>query len=195
MFATSDRAYQMAVAARDAVMRAQIIHLDARTSARPSPAILANFAAFSIHSRKGVRIPGGDVIAHPSLATVPLAILQLTSGHQPPQLDPEAMRQITTPSGFQSWIIPGHRGMCVALIDKPRIPSLGGGAGEGCSADITSTLSHGGGITSGSPGGASDSVRILPATHPTITVRTANGHRRTIRPPYGIYITHTAPKR
>lgn len=194
-FPTSDRAYQMAIAARDAVIRAQIIRLDARTSARPSPVILADFAVFSIHSRKGVRIPSGDVISHPSLATVPLAILQLTSGRQPPQLDPEAMRQITTPSGFQTWIIPGHRGMCVALVDKPRIPSLGGGAGEGCSGNIANTLSHGGGISSGYPGGASVSVRILPTTRPTITVRTANGHRRTIRPAYGIYITHTGPKR
>lgn len=195
VFPTSDRAYQMAVAARDAVMRAQIIRLDARTSARPSPAILAGFAVFSIHSRTGVRIPGGDVISHPALATVPLPILQLTSGRQPPQLDPEAMRQITTPSGFQTWIIPGHRGMCVALVDKPRIPSLGSGAGEGCSPNIASTLSHGGGISSGYPGGASDSVRILPTNRPIITIRSTNGHRRTIRPAYGIYITHTGPKR
>jgi hypothetical protein len=192
---SSDRALRQATAARDATIRRQIIRQDARTRVRPSPAIVADFAVFTVHSRTGVRIPGGTVISKPSLTTVPLPILQITSGRQPPQLDPEEMRQVTTRSGFQFWVIPGQRGLCVAFVDSPRPPLFGGGAGEGCSVTVSATTSLGGGLSSGYPGGRSVSVRLLPNTHPTITVRSRDGHRRTIRPPYGIYVTHTGPPR
>jgi len=33
-------------------------------------------------------------------------------------------------------VIPGHRGVCVAFVDQSRLPSLGEGAGEGCSGNI-----------------------------------------------------------
>lgn len=193
---SSDSALRGAIAARDAVIRRQIIRQDARTSARPSPVVLAAFAVFAVHSRTGVRVPGGIVIAKPLLSTVPLAILQITSCCQPPQLDPEDMRQVTTRSGFQFWVIPGHRGICVAFVDKPLLPDLFGlGAGEACIANVRDATTFGSGLSSGSPGGATVSVRLLPITHPTITIRTRGGHRRTIRPPYGIYVTHTGPRR
>jgi hypothetical protein len=192
---SSDRALRQATAARDATIRRQIIVQDAHTAARPSPLILADFAVFAIHSRTGLRIPGGIVISKPSLTMVPLPILEITSGGQPPQLDPDEMRQVTTRSGFQFWVIPGHRGLCVAFVDSPRPPLFGGGAGEGCSGTVRAATSFGAGLSSGYPGGRSVSVRLLPNTHPTITVRTRDGRRRTIRPPYGIYVTHTGPLR
>jgi hypothetical protein len=188
---SSGRALRQATAARDATIRRQIILQDAHTASRPSRVILADFAVFAIHSHAGVRIPGGMVISKPSLTTVPLPILQLTSGRQPPQLDPEDMRQVGTRSGFRFWVIPGHRGLCVAIVDPPRRPLFGGGAGEACSPTVQAATSFGGGLSSGYPGGRSVSVRLLPNTHPTITVRLRDGRRKTIRPPYGIYVTHT----
>lgn len=189
---TSDRAQRSAIAARQAVMRARDLRQDARYAYRAAPALLADFAVFAVNSRSGVRTAAGNIISHPRLASLPLPILNITSPNQPPQLDPEDMRQVTTRSGARLWIIPGQRGLCVAELDPPRLPSgLSSGAGEGCSGTLAKAESHGAGLSSGRPGGLTTTYQVLPKTIPTITIRTSRGTRKTIHPPDGVYVGQT----
>ncbi len=189
---TSDSALRHAIAARQVILRDRIIRLDARSSFRPSPAILADFAVFNVRSRTGVRV--GDLrISHPRLSSVPLPILDLTAprhrGAFDPELDPEEMRQATTPSGVSAWIIPGRHGLCVAEVDQPQFPDrYGSGGGAGCSVSVAQAESVGAGLSSCCFAGYSWHYGVLPNTHPTLRIRTGPHTRTTIRPPDGVYI-------
>jgi hypothetical protein len=188
---TSDSALRHAIAARDNVLRERIIRQDARSSFRPSPAILADFAVFSITSRSGVRV-GNLTISHPRLASVPLPILDLTSPRQPSQLDPEDMRQATTRNGISVWIIPGRRGICAAAVDLPQFPlRYSSGAGMGCSGTLAFAESSGAGFSSCCFSGYGWHYGVLPNAHPTLTIRTGRHTHKTIRPPDGVYIYRT----
>jgi hypothetical protein len=181
---TSDSAMRHAITARDNVLRRRIIRQDARSSFRPSPAILADFAVFSITSRTGVKV-GSLTISHPRLSSVPLAILDLTTPRQPPQLDPEDMRQATTRNGVSAWIIPGQRGICVAAVSPTRPFPLRYGAGGvmACSGSLALAKAHGAGFS-----GDGWHYGVLPNTQPTITIRTGPHTHKTVRPPDGVYI-------
>ncbi len=185
---TSDRALRRAIAAQDAVLSARAARYDARHSYRAAPALLADFAVFAVTSRSGVRTAAGNIISRPRLSSVPYAILDIAAPNEPPQLDPEDMRQVTTRSGFRLWVIPGRRGICVAALDRSRLPDgLGSAASEACTANLLDAESHGTGFSSGA-GGFSITCRVLPKTIPTITIRTAGGIRKTIHPPDGVYV-------
>jgi hypothetical protein len=189
---TSDSAMRHAIAARDNVLRERIIRQDARSSFRPSPAILADFAVFNVTSRSGVRI-GQLTISRPRLSSVPLPILSLTAPRRhaefDPGLDPEDMRQATTPSGVRAWIIPGRHGICVAAVDEPQFPNrYGGGGAAGCSVSVAQAESEGAGFSSCCFSGYSWHYGVLPNSHPTLTIRTGPHTRKTIRPPDGVYI-------
>lgn len=193
---TSDSAMRNAIAARDNVLRERVIRQDARSSFRPSPAILADFAVFSVTSRSGIRV-GDLTISHPRLSSVPLAILELTAPGRPSgrpsgsELDPEDMRQATTRNGVSVWIIPGRRGICAAAVDPSQsmFPlRYGSGAGMGCSGTLAFAESHGTGLSSCCFSGYSWYYGVLPNVHPTLTIRTGRHTHRTIRPPDGVYI-------
>jgi len=100
------------------VLTARAARYDARHSYHAPAALLADFAVFAFTSRTGVRTPGGNIISHPPLATVPLPILRLASPDRRLQLDPKDMRQVTTPSGVRVWITPGRRGVCIGEVDR-----------------------------------------------------------------------------
>ena len=186
---TSDRGLRHAQAAQQAVLAARAARYDARHSYRAPAALLADFAVFAFTSRTGARAPGGDLISHPRLATVPLIILRFATPDRRLQLDPEAMRQVTTPSGGRAWIIPGRHGVCIAEIDPSLIPGEpSGSGGASCSGTLAEAEAHGAGVSSGRPGGPTMLYEVVPISHPTITLRTRGGHHRTIRPPDGVYV-------
>jgi len=186
---TSDRVLHHAEAARDAVLTARAARYDARHSYHAPPALLADFAVFAFTSRTGMRTPGGNIISRPRLVTVPLTILKLASPDRRLQLDPEDIRQVTTPSGVRVWIIPGRHGVCIGEVDRALVPGgLSSGGGGSCSGTIAEAEAHGAGLTSGRPGGPTMIYEVVPIAHPTITIRTRGGHRRTIRPPDGVYV-------
>lgn len=193
---TSDAALLHAIAVRESIERKRVIRYDARIRYRPASALLAAFAVFSVTSRTGVKV-GGLTISHPALSSLPLGILSITAhaGGPPfnPELDPNDIRQATTRSGVSAWIIPGARSLCVAVVDKPRFPFVGGGgSGMGCSRDIASAVSEGSGISSGRPGGVTWHYGVLPNSKPTLTFRTGRHSHRTIHPPDGVYIYRTS---
>ena len=130
-------------------------------------------------------------MSQPRLATVPYAILSFsTPNTSPGELDPEDMRHVTTRSGVQVWIIPGGRGMCLAIVrPQPREPYHlpGSGAAEVCSANLTQSESDGVGLSSGEPGGVQTLYEIVPIGK-TVTIRTRRGVRKTFYPPDGIYV-------
>jgi hypothetical protein len=193
---TSDHAVLHANAANDAVLSARIIRYDRLHSYRAAPGLLADFAVFAITSRTGVRTPSGDIISHPPLSSVPYTILEgAATPDTPPQLDPEDMRQVTTRSGAQVWIIPGKRGICIATVERSHLPdgTLSGGA-SGCNANLAEAESEGIGFTSGHVGGVRTIIyRIVPKSIPSITIRTSSGTRKTIRLPDGIYVGPSGP--
>jgi len=189
---TSDSAMRHAIDARDNILRERIIRQDVRSSFRPSPAFLADFAVFNVTSRSGARV--GDVtISHPALSSVPLAILDLTAPRRraefDPELDPEDMRQATTRSGVSVWIIPGRHGLCVAAVDQPQFPNRhGSGGAAACSVSVAQAESGGAGFSSCCFSGYSWHYRVIPNAHPTLRIRTGPHTRKTIRPPDGVYI-------
>ncbi|HEY2320312.1 MAG TPA: hypothetical protein VGH67_18535 [Solirubrobacteraceae bacterium] len=189
---TSDTALVRAVAAMRAALKARAVRDAQRHSRQAAPSLLAAFAVFSVTSRHPVREPGGITVARPRLADVPLPILDVLS-HMPGQLDAHQMRAIATRAGDQMWLIPGARGLCLAVMDKPvaASPLSGGGAGAVCATNLTQVEAQGIGLGEGRPG-ASVSFGILPRSKPTITV-TIGGHRRVIRPPFGVYVLRHGP--
>jgi hypothetical protein len=193
---TSDAALRHAVAVRQNAQREQLIRQDYHIRYRPPHALLRSFAVFSVMSRTGVKV-AGLTISHPALSSLPLGILSITThaGNRRfgPELDPQDMRQATTRSGISVWIIPGAHSLCVAEVDKPRFPLLGGGgAGMSCSPSIASAVADGSGLSSGSPGGITWHYGVLPNTKPTLTIRTGPHSHKTIHPPDGVYIYRTA---
>jgi hypothetical protein len=100
------------------------------------------------------------------------------------------MRSIVTRSGDQMWLIPGARGLCLAVLDKPLFASpLGGqGGGAACGTNLAQVEAQGIGLGEGSSRG-SFTYGVLPRSKPTITV-TIRGHRQVIRPPLGVYVLH-----
>ncbi len=189
---TSDSPLKRAITARQNAQRAQAIHEYARYSYHAPPALLADFAVFSITSRTGVRTPSGLTISKPPLSAVPYSIVNFSDPREPPQLDPSQIRQITMPSGISVWVIPGQRGLCLAALDQPVFPAhpspIAGGAAEGCSANLAQAEATGAGFTSGRPGGPTMSYLVLPKSRNAITIHTGPRGRRTIHPPYGIYV-------
>jgi len=146
---------------------------------------------FSITSRIGVHVPGGLTISWPPLASLPYPVVNMADPNQPAQLDPYDIRQVTSASGLQLWVIPGARGLCVAVLDHARFPSPLGietGGGEGCAPNIAAAESDGSGLSSGRPGGITTTYLVRPKSNPTITIRTGRHGHRTIRLPYGVYM-------
>jgi hypothetical protein len=189
---TSDRALLHAIAARQAVWKAQAIRYDERHAHRAAPVLLADFAVFSITSRSPVREPGGIAISHPRLAALPLTILQLFSRPGgPAQPDLRQTREIVTRSGDRMWVVPGAHGLCLGVVDRSRFSGPLGvtGGGATCSADLTRAEADGVGLSSGYAGGATTTYGVLPKSKPTVIVK-IRGHKRVIRPAYGVYILH-----
>jgi hypothetical protein len=194
---TSDRALLHAIAARQAVWKAQAIRYDERHAHRAAPGLLADFAVFSITSRSPVREPGGITISHPRLAALPLAILQLFSRPWgPAQPDLLQTREIATQSGDRMWVVPGAHGLCLGVVDRSRFSFPLGvtGGGATCSGDLTHAETDGVGLSSAYPGGATTTYGVLPKSKPTIIVK-IRGHKRVIRPAYGVYILHRSGHR
>jgi hypothetical protein len=185
---TSRRVLQDALAARQSHQRAQLIRDLSRTSYHVPRALLADFAVFSITSRTGVPVGGGLTISRPSLSSLPYAILSM-AGRAPSQHDLRDVRQVTAASGRKMWVFPGGGGICL-FVNNPLSPPGrdGSGAGGGCSGSVASAEEEGG--MGMSTGGVGPSVRykVLPRSHPTLTIRTGSHATRTIRPPYGVYI-------
>jgi len=197
---TSDRALRQVVAAQQAQIRTRILVADARIRYRPSPAILQGFQVFSVETITPSRVAGGLTIQAPVLRTVPVAILSITRPRRlppprslgrlfGPQPVPQDMREVTTASGYRIWVVPASTGVCVFTLNPPRLAGLSEGAGGACSGSVANALKYGTGVSGPGPGG-SVTVRLLPSAHPTITVR-SRGRRRTITPPYGIYVAFT----
>jgi hypothetical protein len=123
---------------------------------------------------------------------VPLPILGLASPDRL-ELDPLAMREVITPSGVRVWITPGRHGVCIGEVDRERFPGgplsgLVSGGGGSCSSTLAQAEAHGAGLTSGRPGAPTTLYQVVPIAHPTITIGSRGGHRRTIRPPDGVYV-------
>ncbi len=186
---TSDTALVRALAAREAVLKARAVRFAEHHSHRAAPSLLAAFAVFAVTSRRPVHEPGGITVARPRPTDVPLTILNLTS-HGLGQLDDRQMRSIVTRSGDQMWLIPGARGLCLAVLDKPlsSSPLNGQGGGAACGTNLTQVEAQGIGLGAGTRRG-SFTYGVLPRSKPTITV-TIRGHRRVLRPPLGVYVLH-----
>lgn len=192
---TSDRALRHAIAVRQATLKRQAIRYDARHSHHAPASLLADFAVFTVHSRSGIRTAAGNIISKPRLSSLPLAILDIAAPNQPPQLDPEQMREVRTPSGDRGWIIPGARGLCLAVVDQPRFPfnRYGGGAGEACTASLARAESEGTGLSSGYPGGPTVTYGVVPIAKRTVRVWTGHGYR-SIHPADGVYVFRSGPR-
>jgi hypothetical protein len=188
---TSDKALRNAIAGRQNAQRLQELRRYARYHYRPPRALLAAFAVFSITSRTGVHMPGGLTISRPTLESLPYPIVNVADPNQPAQLDPYDIRQVTSASGLQMWVIPGARGLCVTALEHARFPSplgLETGAGAGCAPSIAAAESDGSGFSSGRPGGITTTYLVRPNSTPAITIRTGRRGRRTVRLPYGVYM-------
>ncbi|MGI8716168.1 MAG: hypothetical protein ACR2NR_23895 [Solirubrobacteraceae bacterium] len=189
---TSARAVQQANANHDATLRAQLVRYDERRSYQADPTVLSDFSVFSITSPTGVKTAGGNTISHPPLSALPYPILLgAASLSQPSQPDPREIRQVTTPAGVRLWVIPGRRGLCLATLERSRLPDgrFAGGASS-CSSSIALATSAGVAFTSRHLGGPTMTYRIVPTTAPTITIRDRQGSHKTIRPADGIYVSH-----
>ena len=113
------------------------------------------------------------------------------SPNQPSRLDPHEIRRVTTPAGVRLWVLPGRRGLCLATLEPPHLPDAPFPSGNSsCSASVALAKSAGVGFTDRHLGGPTTTYRIVPTTAPTITIRDRHGHRRTIRPADGIYVSH-----
>jgi hypothetical protein len=148
--------------------------------------------ASSVTGRSPVREPGGITISHPRLAALPLPILQLFARPWgPPQPDLRQTPEIATRSGDRMWIVPGADGLCLGLVDRSPFPFPPGATGGGatCSSDLTRAEAAGVGLSSGHPGGATTTYGVLPKSKPTLTVK-IGGHKRVLRPAYGVYTLH-----
>ena len=191
---TSDRVLLRAIAARQTVLRKQAIGYARHHLHRAAPALLADFAVFSVTSHSPVHAPGGLTISHPGLSDLPLPILRVFShGGDIIQADLRQTREVTNRSGYRMWVIPGARGLCVGVLDRsPFLPVISGGGGA-CSGTLARALSDGVALLSGSANGTTTDG-VLPKSKPTITLRIA-GHNRVIRPPYGVYIVHNPARR
>jgi hypothetical protein len=192
---TSGRALHQAIAAHDGVLKQRLIRYAARHAHRAAPALLNDFAIFAIHGRTGVSTSAGLTISHPRLSDVPLGILQIASPTQTAHLDLTQIRAIQSRSGSRFWVIPGARGLCLAVLGQSRLPieSFGPGSADDCSPNVASATLHGTGLSSGNPGGITITWGVLPDAHPTTTIRTGPHTHRTIHPPDGVYITRYVP--
>jgi hypothetical protein len=189
---TSQEALRRAIAARDAVLSARIVRYDARHSHGAPPALLADFAVFAVTSRTGVRTAAGNIISHPRLSSVPLPILGLTEPDRTHHgFDPEEMRQVITRSGVEIWITPGRQGICLTVLEPPRVArGISSGSFGSCSANLAQAEAHGAGVTSGNPCGVTKIYDVVPKSK-TITIRTRRGTRNAIYPPDGVYVGQT----
>jgi hypothetical protein len=59
-----------------------------------------------------------------------------------------------------------------------------------CSSSVALAESAGVGFSDRQSGGRTTTYRIVPRSAPTLTVRDRQGHRRTVRPANGIYVSH-----
>ncbi len=189
---TSQKALDRAIAARDAVLSARIVRYDAQHSDPAPPALLADFAVFAVTGRTGVRTAAGNIISHPRLSTVPLPILGLTEPDRPDHdFDPEEMRQVITRSGAEVWITPGLQGICLTVLEPPRVRGgVSSGSFGACSANLAQAEAHGAGVSSGYPCGVTKIYDVVPKSA-TITIRTRRGTRQAIYPPDGVYVGQT----
>ncbi len=185
---TSDAAFLKALDRRDAAMAAPIIRYFERHP-QPRPAITADFAIFSVTSARGVQIASGDTISAPPMTELPLGILDLTyhGARRFGQPDVADIRYVLTPTGVSAYVVPGTFGLCVYSIDPTPLPQQLEGGGGSCTANTAQAEKQGSGFSRGSPGGITTTLRILPKSIRTITIRGKNGARRTIPVPYGIY--------
>lgn len=202
---TSDEAFLEAEREMRAPQIAQTIRYDELHSPTPSAAVLADFAVFAITSRTGVRMANGDIVSHPTLAELPWAIL--VGGLADPQHggparavaifgepDPLDIRQVITPSGARLYVIPTHSGLCLdSLDDSPLAEGVLSGGGGTC-GPLARVQSQGLGFSGGSFG-TSTTYRIVPKTIHAIVVRGANGVRRRVAVPDGIYVQRTHVQR
>ena len=119
---TSDSALRHAMAARDKVRAQRIARQDERSSFRPPPGTLADFAVFGVTSRSGIRV-GDLTISHPRLSSVPLPILQLTRPRARMQFDPSDMRRPPPATASASGSSPAGKGCARPLSTRRRIRS------------------------------------------------------------------------
>ena len=195
MIRTSEQAWLRARAAYQAPRRARALRQDELHSYRAAPALLADFAVFAVTSRTGVRTAAGITISHPRLSSLPLSVLSAAgSPNQPPQLDTEDTRQVTTASGVQLWIIPGRQGMCLATVDRSPLTGADSGGGDTCSSNLAQTESEGLGFSQSGLGTGTMIFGIAPKTRATVTIQTGRGTRRTIRPADGVYVVQNGAR-
>jgi hypothetical protein len=189
---TSDAALVKAQEQMQAAMAAPIIrYLQAHP--QPTPSITADYAVFSITSPTGVRTAGGNIISAPPIAKLPWAILASARNGRPflgGQPDYGDVRHVTTPDGGNLYVIPGPSEICVSSVEKSPFPDgfLGGGGGGSCTGSVTRAETQGIAFTTGLLE-TSRTYWVVPKSVHSITVRAGDGTRRTIRPPYGVYVS------
>jgi hypothetical protein len=199
-----------AAAARRVVAEAQ--HRNARaiiaqlelTHAVATPALLHGFALFNGGARSSLT-RDGVTVTRPRLADVPASVLDtVLRDVATTKLEPSQIRQVKARSGPRFWVIPGASGLCAVFPGPamtieltPQLPGdVGGASGYTsiCSSSVASALTRGVGETGGGSGG---SIRyaagVLPRAHPATIVPARGGHRRTIRPPLGVYFVQIPP--
>ena len=161
---------------------------DEHHSHQADPTLLSDVSVFAVTSPTGVRSAAGNVISHPPLSALPYSILAgAASPDQPPQLDPQQIRQVTTRAGVRLWVIPGCKGLCLATLERSHLPNgLFSGGTWSCSGSLALAESAGVSFTSRHLGGPTTTYRILPKTVPAITIRDRHGNPKTIRLPDGI---------
>jgi hypothetical protein len=194
---TSVAALRRAVIHRQAVLRLRALHQVQHNTYHANPQLLGAFAVFDVNSATGVVLSDGVAVSKPPIKSLPFAILNLLEPNDTvTEPDPQAVRQITMPSGIQFYVIAGARGLCVAGIARgdnpsgnPAFAGLSSGGGEGCSGNITNALKQGTGIISSDAAG-STTYTVRPAAHPYVTIGRGRS-RHTFAPPDGVYAIHT----
>ena len=191
---TSFAALRQAQAAQDAPQRARELRYDLQHSYPAPPGLLAHFSIFKIDSRTGVKVAPGMTILHPRLSSLPWGIL--TDSYPGPNMDPQQLREVITPSGILL-VVPGQQGLCIALIRPQPLTGLIQGGGSACTgAGLAQAETQGVSATSGGLG-QSATYGIVPDSQRTVTIRPGGRHmgvqmgptkKHTIRPIYGTYI-------
>jgi hypothetical protein len=186
----SDRAWHTALVAREAAARTSVIRQQAKVPNHAPAALVHDFAVFAADTETPVSAAGISV-SHPSLASLPLEILQLVA-------NPLAVREVSTQSGLRFWVDPGPirlseasgrvRELTDVCLRVEASPTLTGG----CGRRLSTVLSSGLWAAAKPPNGPTVIYGIAPNTNQTVTFVLRGGGRRTVPLVHGIAVAPAA---
>ena len=186
----SDRAWHTALVAREEAARTSVIRQQAKVPNHAPAALVHDFAVFAADTETPVSAAGISV-SHPSLASMPLEILQLVA-------NPLAVREVSNQSGLRFWVDPGPirlleasgrvrelTDICLRVDASPTLTA-------GCGRRLSTVLSSGLWAAAKPPNGPTVIYGIAPNTNQTVTFVLRGGGRRTVPLAHGIAVAPAA---